>query len=127
MTGVFEGRSKSVLPPIDKQRNHTRKLSNTVTGRKQSAAQVAPGTLTPGRLLKLDQVDINSDTRSVYRLDPLAADADGPKGAAVPIRSKQGPHNLDSIMKSLSLAERVQLFDQIQRMRGKEEVDDSPS
>ena len=124
---TFKNRSKSVLPPIA----FTGSQHGRNGGEANSSSRLRKGSLEPlnrspgglnfqGKLMKLSEQEIQSETRSVYKLDPSS---DGVGSAAVDLqmqaasRLRQGPNNLDSIFKNMDVVDRAQILDKIHKMR----------
>ena len=80
-----------------------------------SKQQMSPGLNYPGKLVKLSEMDIQSETRSVYKLDPTSSDVGGNYDLGA--RSRQGPNNLESIFKNMDVVDRAQILDKIHKMR----------
>ena len=61
-------------------------------------------------------MDLQSETRSVYKLDPN--EPTGSEALYAARRGNQGgPHNLNSIFKTMDVMDREQILDKIHRMR----------
>ena len=60
----------------------------------------------PGKLVKLSEMDIQSETRSVYKLDPNTSDA-GDNYTSVPRNKRSGPNNLESIFNNMNVVDRA--------------------
>ena len=71
----------------------------------------------PGKLRKLDEMDIASETRSVYKLDPNQDLGNESLHGPLAVARNQGPHNLDSIFRSMDVVDRAQILDKIHKMR----------
>ena len=63
-----------------------------------------PGLNYPGKLVKLSDMDIQSETRSVYKLDPNTSDAGD---NYIPRNNRSGPNNLESIFNNMNVQDRA--------------------
>lgn len=80
-----------MLPPIE----NLKKGNGFGNGKKS----IDFGGHTPGKLIKLTEDDFNSETRSVYKLDPNANDRFVPR--------KSGNKNIDSIIQTMHIDDRA--------------------
>lgn len=90
---IFRNRTKSVLPPIE----NLKKGGGFGSGKKS----IDFGARTPGKLVKLTEDDFNSETRSVYKLDP----SENMMDRFVP--RKSGNKNIDSIIQTMNMDDRA--------------------
>ena len=66
----------------------------------------SPGLNYPGKLVKLSEMDIQSETRSVYKLDPNTFDA-GDNYTSLARNNRSGPNNLESIFNNMNVVDRA--------------------
>ena len=101
----FRHRARSVLPPIGSLKNES------TFERRKSSAQYANSpapTNATGRLLKLDQLDIQSETRSIYKLDPHETLQPGAGSSnLLAARSNHVSGNLDRAFAGLDVLDRA--------------------
>ena len=92
-----------MLPQIVTQR------SDSKLGRPR--ASFDQGSRTPiGKLVKVTQDDLRSETRSIYKLDPSVPASPG-------LGMRKGPHNLENVFSQMDSAAKAQILEKIQKMR----------
>ena len=105
---ALRNRSQSVLPPINSQQSKgtfDRERGSFNSGRR-----------TPGRLVKLTRDDLNSDTRSIYKLDP-SVPVDNRGNPYLSPRSNGMSSNLERVYAKLDIQDRAQILDKLHKMR----------
>ena len=105
---IFRGRAKSVLPPINSNQERQSVLERRKGSAQYGVSPVNNATPGPGKLIKLDQLDIQSETRSVYKLDPNATiEPTNKYGNLVAARSNNPSGYLERAFARLDIADRA--------------------